>query len=96
MTAIELNARPHKDYSLHLQEAQHVLAQAAAQDAAKYNNENRIKDEKEIVDFFKAQGMKVITPNVDEFRKVVQAKYLSSEYAGIWPKGLLERINAVK
>ena len=27
MSAIELNARPHKDYSLHLQETQHVLAQ---------------------------------------------------------------------
>jgi phosphoadenosine phosphosulfate reductase len=34
MSAIEMNARPHKDYSLHLQEAQNVLAQAAAQYAA--------------------------------------------------------------
>ena len=68
----------------------------AAQAAAKFNNENRIKDEKEIVDQFKAQGLKVVTPNVDEFRKVVQEKYLKSEYAGIWPKGLLERINAVR
>ena len=68
----------------------------AAQAAAKFNNENRIKDEKEIVDQFKAQGLKVVTPNVDEFRKVVQDKYLKSEYAGIWPKGLLERVNAVR
>ena len=68
----------------------------AAQVAAKFNNENRIKDEKEIVDQFKAQGLKVVTPNVDEFRKVVQDKYLKSEYAGIWPKGLLERVNAVR
>ncbi|SDG87392.1 sialic acid TRAP transporter substrate-binding protein SiaP [Propionivibrio dicarboxylicus] len=68
----------------------------AAQAAAKYNNENRIKDEKEIVDFFKAQGMKVITPNVAEFRKTVQEKYQKSEMAATWPKGLLERINAVR
>ncbi len=69
---------------------------AAAQDAAKYNNENRIKDEASIVDEFKAKGMKIVKPNVDECRKVVQDKYLRSEYANIWPKGLLEKINAVK
>jgi hypothetical protein len=40
--------------------------------------------------------MKIVQPNVDEFRKVVQDKYLKSEYANIWPKGLLEKINAVK
>ncbi len=34
MSAIDLNARPSKDYSLRIQEAQHVLAQAAAQYAA--------------------------------------------------------------
>jgi phosphoadenosine phosphosulfate reductase len=34
MNAIEMNARPHKDFSLHIQEAQGVLAQAAAQYAA--------------------------------------------------------------
>jgi phosphoadenosine phosphosulfate reductase len=31
MNAIEMNARPHRDFSLHIQEAQGVLAQAAAQ-----------------------------------------------------------------
>ena len=34
MNAIEMNARPHRDFSLHIQEAQGVLAQAAAQYAA--------------------------------------------------------------
>ena len=68
----------------------------AAQAAAKYNNENRIRDEKAIVDEFKAAGLKVVTPNVDSFRSTVQDKYLKSEYANIWPKGLLERINAVR
>ena len=76
--------------------AQQQKVRAAAQDAARYNNENRIKDEKDVVEYFKAQGLKIVTPNVDEFRKVVQAKYLNSEYAGIWPKGLLERLNAVR
>ena len=34
MTAIEMNARPSRDFSLHIAEAQSVLAQAAAQYAA--------------------------------------------------------------
>jgi TRAP-type C4-dicarboxylate transport system substrate-binding protein len=68
----------------------------AAEAAARYNNANRVKDEAEIVDFFKAQGMKVVTPDVAAFRKTVQEKYLTSEMAKTWPKGLLKRINDVK
>ena len=75
---------------------QQKKVKAAAQDAARYNNENRIRDEKEVVEFFKQQGLKIVYPNVDEFRRVVQEKYLKSEYANIWPKGLLQRINDVK
>ena len=48
------------------------------------------------MDFFKAQGLKVITPDVAAFRKTVQEKYLKSDMAKVWPKGLLERINAVQ
>ena len=56
--------------------------------------DNRITDEKELVSYFKAQGLAVTTPDLDAFRKAVQATYLQSEYARTWPKGLLERINA--
>jgi TRAP-type transport system periplasmic protein len=76
--------------------AQQQKLRAAAQDAARFNNTNRIKEEGEIVDFFKAQGLQVTTPDVDAFRKSVQAAYGSSEMAKAWPKGLLERINATK
>ncbi len=68
----------------------------AAEAAARYNNANRIKDEAELIDFFKAQGLKVVTPDVALFRKTVQEKYMKSEMAKAWPKGLLEKINAVK
>lgn len=68
----------------------------AAEAAARYNNANRIKDEAELVDFFKAQGLKVITPDVAQFRKTVQEKYMKSDMAKAWPKGLLEKINAVQ
>ncbi len=76
--------------------AQKQKVTVAAQAAAAYNNENRIKEEAQIVEFFKKEGMQVTTPDVDAFRKSVQTAYLNSEYAKEWPKGLLDRINAVK
>ena len=69
---------------------------AAAVEAAQFNNQNRIKEEGEIVDFFKTQGLQVSTPDVDAFRKSVQTAYGASDMAKTWPKGLLDRINATK
>jgi tripartite ATP-independent transporter DctP family solute receptor len=69
---------------------------AAAQAAAAFNNENRIREEGQIVEFFKKEGLQVTTPDVDAFRKSVQTAYQNSEYAKEWPKGLLDRINATK
>src|SRR6266853_1336922 len=68
----------------------------AAAKAAKFNDENRLREEKELTEFFRAQGIEITTPDVEAFRKTVQAAYLNSEYADKWPRGLLERINAVK
>jgi tripartite ATP-independent transporter DctP family solute receptor len=76
--------------------AQKQKVTAAAQAASSYNNENRIKEEAQLVDFFKQQGLQVTMPDVDAFRKTVQATYLNSDYAKIWPKGLLERVNQTK
>ncbi len=76
--------------------AQKQKVTAAAQAAAAYNNENRIKEEAQLVEFFKKEGLQVTTPDVDAFRKSVQATYQASDYAKVWPKGLLDRINATK
>ena len=76
--------------------AQKQKVTAAAQAAAAYNTENRIKEESQLVEFFKKEGLQVTTPDVEAFRKTVQAAYQNSDYAKIWPKGLVERINAVK
>jgi tripartite ATP-independent transporter DctP family solute receptor len=80
--------------ALNATQKQNVLA--AAQAAAQYNNENRIKEEAQIVDFFKKEGLQVSKPDVDAFRKAVQGAYANSEYAKVWPNGLLERINSTK
>jgi tripartite ATP-independent transporter DctP family solute receptor len=76
--------------------AQRDKVKAAARAAAAFNNDNRIKEEAQIVDFFKQQGLQVTTPDVEAFRKAVQAAYAPSDIAKTWPKGLLERINNTK
>ncbi len=75
---------------------QKARVQAAAQAASAYNNENRIKEEGQLVEFFKKEGLTVTTPDVEAFRKAVQSTYLNSDYGKSWPKGLLERINATR
>jgi TRAP-type transport system periplasmic protein len=75
---------------------QKTKVKAAAVAAAKYNDESRIKDEAQMVDFFKSQGLVVITPDVPAFRTAVQTAYKKSDMSQTWPKGMLERINAVK
>ena len=76
--------------------AQRQKVQAASDAAAAYNNENRLREEAQIVDFFKAQGMTVTTPDVDSFRKAVQSAYAASDIAKTWPAWLLDRINNTK
>ncbi len=71
------------------------MKRAAAQ-AAKFNDENRVREEKELVEFFRAKGIEITVPDVAAFRKTVQDAYLKSEYAEKWPRGLLARINAVR
>ncbi len=76
--------------------AQKQKVNAATQAAIAFNNDNRIKEEAQLVDFFKKEGLQVSTPDVEAFRKTVQAAYQNSDYAKVWPKGLVDRINAVK
>lgn len=79
-----------------LSDAQKQKVQAAANAAAAFNNENRLKEEGQLVEFLKTQGLTVTNPDLNAFRTAVQGAYLNSEYAKVWPKGLLERINATR
>ena len=76
--------------------AQKQKIKAAADAAASFNNENRLKEESQLVEFFKKEGLQVTLPDVEAFRKSVQTTYQNSEYAKVWPKGMLERINSTK
>ncbi len=55
-----------------------------------------LANEAQLVDFFKEKGLQVYTPDVDAFRNRAQTMYLESDFSKDWPKGLLERVNAVK
>jgi tripartite ATP-independent transporter DctP family solute receptor len=79
-----------------LNSAQQTKVMAAAQAAANFNNKGRMGDEAKLAAFFKDQGLKVSTPDVDAFRSRVQKMYLESEFSKTWPKGLIERVNAAK
>ena len=69
---------------------------AAAQAAAKFNNDNRLREEGQLVDFFRQQGLQVSTPDLEAFRSTVQAAYRRSDYAKVWPPGLLDQINQTR
>jgi TRAP-type C4-dicarboxylate transport system substrate-binding protein len=70
--------------------------QAAADKAIAWSAAEHLKHEAELADVFKKQGLEVYTPNVRAFREHAQKIYLSSDQAKDWPKGMLEKINALK
>jgi tripartite ATP-independent transporter DctP family solute receptor len=70
--------------------------QAAADKAIGWSTSKHLDQEKELAAFFKSQGLEVYSPDVDAFRTNAQKKYLESSLSKDWPKGMLERINAVR
>lgn len=78
-----------------LSPAQQKKVSAAAQAAAAFNNENRVKEESQLVDFFKKEGLQVGVPDTDAFRKAVRLAYLRSDYAKTWVPGMVDRISAI-
>jgi len=74
--------------------AQQASFQSAAEKTMDDNTAKYIAQEKEVIDFFKSDGKKVYTPDINAFRTYAQKKYLD-KYGAEWPKGALERINAM-
>jgi TRAP-type C4-dicarboxylate transport system substrate-binding protein len=70
--------------------------QAAADKAIKWSAAEHLKREAELADGFRKQGLEVYAPNVAAFREHAQKIYLASDQAKDWPKGMLEKINALK
>jgi len=69
--------------------------QAAADAAIDWSTQKHLERENQLVEFFKSKGLKVYEPDKEAFRKYAQEKYLASDLAKDWPKGMLEKINAL-
>ncbi len=69
--------------------------QAAADKAIAWSAAEHLKREAELVAFLKKEGLEVYEPDVKAFRDYAQKMYLASDLAKSWPKGMVERINAM-
>jgi len=74
---------------------QQKTIQKAADDASESGRKQQLALEEELLGFFKKQGLDVYTPDVDAFRSHVQKAYLDSKFSKDWPKGMVDKINAV-
>ncbi|RJG40701.1 sialic acid TRAP transporter substrate-binding protein SiaP [Mesorhizobium sp. DCY119] len=72
---------------------QQKTMQEAANAAFASSDAEYVKQESELVEFFKAAGLDVYTPDVEAFRAYSNKKYLESPLSKDWPEGMLERIN---
>jgi len=70
--------------------------QAAADKAIAWSAAEHAKREAELADGFRKQGLQVYVPDQNAFRAHAQKVYLASDEAKAWPKGMLEKINALK
>jgi TRAP-type C4-dicarboxylate transport system substrate-binding protein len=74
---------------------QQARFQAAADKTMSESMDKFNAQEAEVIEYFKKSGKKVYEPDQNAFRAFAQKRYLD-KYGNDWPKGALERINAVK
>lgn len=75
--------------------AQQQKFQAAADKAIDWSAKEHQKQEAELVEFLKKQGLQIYTPDLKAFRENAQKMYLASDLAKSWPPGMLDKINAL-
>ena len=74
--------------------AQQASFQAAAEKAVDDYTTKFSAQEKDVIEYFKKEGKKIYAPDIAAFRTFAQKKYVD-KYGSEWPKGALERINAL-
>lgn len=72
--------------------AQRDRVQSAATKFEEAITNMALKEERELLDFFRQQGHDVYTPDVNAFRTHVLDVYAKSKFAKDWPAGLFDRI----
>lgn len=77
-----------------LSEDQQKKVQECAMNFQSKLDEVTLKQEAELVDFFKQQGLQIYAPDKEAFRNHVLDAYKNSKFSKDWPAGLLDKINA--
>lgn len=75
---------------------QQAKVQSCAKNFEKAMDDNTLKQEAELVSFFKEKGLKIYSPDNAAFRKHVLSEYAKSPLSKDWPAGLVDKISAVK
>jgi TRAP-type C4-dicarboxylate transport system substrate-binding protein len=70
--------------------------QASVDKAIAWSAAEHQKREAELAEGFRKQGLDVYAPDINAFRAHAQKVYLASDEAKEWPKGMLEKIGAIK
>jgi TRAP-type C4-dicarboxylate transport system substrate-binding protein len=70
--------------------------QASVDKALAWSTAEHLKREAELAEGFKKAGLDVYAPDVKAFRQHAQQVYLAAPEAKDWPKGMLEKISALK
>jgi len=78
-----------------LSEKQKATLESEVKKVIDWSTKKHLDEEARLVKFFKDKGLSVYTPDLDSFRKHAQQKYLESDFAKNWPKGMLDKINAL-
>lgn len=69
---------------------------AAAVKAARWNDEQRLNDEKTIIDGLAARGLTVTRPDLAAFRANAEKVYAGADAAKAWDRKMLEEVMAVR
>ena len=70
--------------------------QRAVDKALAWSTGEHLKKEAELLEGFRKAGIEMYAPDISAFRQHAQQVYLASDEAKAWPKGMLDKINALK
>jgi tripartite ATP-independent transporter DctP family solute receptor len=85
-----------KPYFKTLSAEQRGKVQAAALNAARWNDEQRLNDEKTVIDGLAAKGLTVTRPDLALFRANAEKVYADAEAAKAWDRKMMDEVMAVK
>jgi tripartite ATP-independent transporter DctP family solute receptor len=85
-----------KPYFDKLTPGERQKVQAAATRAAKWNDDNRLADEKTVIDGLAAKGLAVARPDLAPFRANAEKVYAGADAAKAWDRRMMDEVMTVR